>query len=265
MGCLDGYDHPYFILQDEKPAYVVDGEDVIYQEARSLGFALFILAQSHQHLLNKNKTVADAIAGSATRSKMFLGVEDIETMELARKLTGEVWRAVPASYNQASASIPAADTRLQLQKDSWLDPLDLKVQHRGQGLLVNTVPTSRGETQRAVWIQGLYVPPVTVKAIHQNHLQPLLKPLRDDTAQEFQDVGKEGAAAQPRYAEDLAARFGEGMMQARAVCEQMGLDDDALEQHDCLQETVERVIIATVQDAPCLMDAEGRKLFEDLQ
>ena len=102
-------------------------------------------------------------------------------------------------------------------------------------------------------------------AIHQNHLQPLLKPIRDDTAQEFQDVGKEGAAAQPRYAEDLAARFGDGMMLAQAVCEQMGLDAEALDQRDRLQEAVERFIIATVQDAPCPMDAEGRKLFEDLR
>lgn len=257
-------DHPYFILQDEKPAYVVDGEDVIYQEARSLGFALFILAQSHQHLLNKNKTVADAIAGSATRTKMFLGVEDIETMELARKLTGEVWRAVPASYDSGSGAIPAADTRLQLQKDSWLDPLDLKVQHRGQGLLVNTVPTSRGETQRAVWIQGLHVPQVPVQAIHQNHLQPLLKPIQDETAQEFRDVGKDGVISQPHYAEDQAVLFGEGMMRARAVCEQMGLDADALDQHDQLQEMVERLITQALRDAPCPMDAEGERLFGEL-
>ena len=256
-------DHPYFILQDEKPAYVVDGEDVIYQEARSLGFALFILAQSHQHLLNKNKTVADAIAGSATRTKMFLGIEDVETMELARKLTGEVWRAVPASYDGGRGSIPAPDTRLQLQKDSWLDPLDLKVQHRGQGLLVNTVPTSRGETQRGVWIQGLYVPPVPVKAIHQNHLQPLLKPVPDETAEEFQDVGREGVTL-AHDAEDLAARFGEGMLQARVVCEQMGLDAEALDQHDRLQEMVERLILRTVRDAPCPMDPEGERLFGEL-
>ncbi|MGC9206490.1 hypothetical protein [Acidithiobacillus sp.] len=257
-------DHPYFVLQDEKPAYVVDGEDVIYQEARSLGFALFILAQSHQHMLNKNKTVGDAIAGSATRTKMFLGVEDTETMELARKLTGEVWRAVPASYDSGAGSIPAADTRLQLQKDSWLDPLELKVQHRGQGLLVNTVPTSRGEIQRAVWMQGLYIPPVPVKAIHQNHLQPLLKPVRDDTAQEFQDVGK-SRTTERTPGEDLAALFGEGMMQARAVCEQLGFDADMLEQHDQLQEMLEQGVARILQQAPCPMDPEGERLFSDLQ
>ena len=171
---------------------------------------------------------------------------------------------MPASYNNGSGIIPAADTRLQLQKDSWLDPLDLKVQHRGQCLLVNTVPTNRGETQRAIWIQGFYVPPVTVQAIHQNHLQPL-KPVRDETAEEFQAVGKDGAVAQPRHAEDLAALFGEGMMRARAVCEQMGLDAEALDQHDQLQEMVERLIIQALRDAPCPMDQEGERLFGELQ
>jgi intracellular multiplication protein IcmO len=256
-------DHPYFIIMDEKPAYVVDGEDIMYQEARSLGFALFVLAQGHQHMINKNKTVADAIAGLATLTKLFLGVEDIKTMELARKLTGEVWRAVPAGYNVGSGIVPSADNRLQLQKDSWLDPLELKAQHRGQGLLVNTIPTSRGEIQRAVWIQGLYIPPVSVLAIHQNHLQPLLKPQQDETAEIFRQVG--AASRTPKEeAQIIADSFGERMIQARQLWEKLGLNASIVEQHELLQETVERVIMNVVEVAPCPMDQEGERLLRQL-
>ncbi|MDD2748775.1 MAG: hypothetical protein PHX24_01695, partial [Acidithiobacillus sp.] len=131
-------------------------------------------------------------------------------------------------------------------------------------LLVNTVPTSRGEIQRAVWMQGLYIPPVPVKAIHQNHLQPLLKPVRDDTAQEFQDVGK-SRTTERTPGEDLAALFGEGMMQARAVCEQLGFDADMLEQHDQLQEMLEQGVSGILQQAPCPMDPEGEWLFRALR
>jgi DNA-binding protein YbaB len=55
------------------------------------------------------------------------------------------------------------------------------------------------------------------------------------------------------------------MMQARAVCEQMGLDAEALDQHDQLQEVVERLITQALRDAPCPMDAEGERLFGELQ
>ena len=89
-------------------------------------------------------------------------------------------------------------------------------------------------------------------------------PVRDDTAQEFQDVGKTGTTERTP-GEDLAVLFGEGMTQARAVCEQLGFDADMLEQHDQLQDLLEQGVSGIFQQAPCPMDPEGERLFSDLQ
>lgn len=171
--------HPFFILFDEKPAYIVEGEDVIATQARSLGFAVGYGAQAHSHMLAKSEETAKAIAGAATRCKVIAGVEDIETMEMAQKLGGEVWRPVMNAYEYDMESefggIRAGPT-VSVQKDFLVSMEQLKVQKEGQAHIFMTLQRKTGEIQRLVKANLVYVKPREPDAIHIQHLLPILSP-----------------------------------------------------------------------------------------
>ncbi len=168
--------HPFYILFDEKPAYIVEGEDVIATQARSLGFAVLYGAQAHSHMLTKSEETAKAIAGAATRCKVIAGVEDIETMEMAQKLGGEVWRPVMNAYEYDVESemggIRSGPT-ISLQKDFLVSMEQLKVQKEGQAHVFMTLQRKTGEVQRLVKANLVYVKPREPDAIHIQHLVPI--------------------------------------------------------------------------------------------
>ncbi|MFA7525021.1 MAG: hypothetical protein WCY91_06540 [Acidithiobacillus sp.] len=275
-------DHPYYIIEDEKPAYMVPGEDVIFQEARSLGFCMAPGAQSHKHMQDKLKTVADAIAGAATRTKLFLGLEDPDTLDLARQLTGEVWRGVPGGY-QPGALQPVQENRTTLQKDAFLDPMTVKAQRDGQALLVATIQTQRGEIQRGVWINTFYVPDFDVPAIHLNHLMPLLsmadyslisegalaqdhetarapKPARSS----HESIAKAEGNRRKASDEDIHRQSALESSGLRELGQLLGMPAEALVEEASLFATIERVLKEKLAGAPVPMDTEGEALQTQL-
>ncbi len=169
--------HPFYIIFDEKPAYIVDGEDVIATQARSLGFSVSYGAQAHSHMLEKNAETAKAIAGGATRAKIIGGVEDIETMEMATKLGGEVWKPVQNAYeydlNSTFGGIKAGPT-ISVQKESLVNLEDLKVQKEGQAHIFMTLQRKTGEIQRVIKANMIYVVPKEPDAVHIQHLAPIV-------------------------------------------------------------------------------------------
>jgi intracellular multiplication protein IcmO len=82
---------PFIVILDEVGYYMVDGMDLMAAQARSLGFALVFAGQD----LNAMKRISEKVFGSVlgnTRTKVLLGTEDTETMELASKLGGKALR-----------------------------------------------------------------------------------------------------------------------------------------------------------------------------
>lgn len=82
---------PFIVILDEVGYYMVDGMDLMAAQARSLGFSLVFAGQD----LNAMKRISEKVFGSVlgnTRTKVLLGTEDTETMELAAKLGGKSLR-----------------------------------------------------------------------------------------------------------------------------------------------------------------------------
>jgi intracellular multiplication protein IcmO len=82
---------PFIVILDEVGYYMVDGMDLMAAQARSLGFSLVFAGQD----LNAMKRISEKVFGSVlgnTRTKVLLGTEDTETMELASKLGGKALR-----------------------------------------------------------------------------------------------------------------------------------------------------------------------------
>ncbi len=174
-------DHPFYIIFDEKPAYIVDGEDVIATQARSLGFSVSYGAQAHSHMLEKNAETAKAIAGAATRTKLIAGVEDYETMELAIKLGGEVWKPVQNAYEynmQSEFGGIRAGPTISVQKEALVNVEELKAQKEGQTHIFMALQRKTGEIQRVIKANTIYVVPKEPDAIHIQHLVPVISPDR---------------------------------------------------------------------------------------
>lgn len=174
-------DHPFYIIFDEKPAYIVDGEDVIATQARSLGFSVSYGAQAHSHMLEKNAETAKAIAGAATRVKIIAGVEDYETMEMAIKLGGEVWKPVQNAYEynmQSEFGGIRAGPTISVQKEALVNVEELKAQKEGQAHIFMALQRKTGDIQRVIKANMIYVVPKEPDAIHIQHLVPIIAPDR---------------------------------------------------------------------------------------
>lgn len=174
-------DHPFYIIFDEKPAYIVDGEDVIATQARSLGFTVAYGAQAHSHMLEKNAETAKAIAGAATRTKIIAGVEDYDTMEMAIKLGGEVWKPVQNAYEynlQSEFGGIRAGPTISVQKEALVNVEELKSQKEGQAHVFMALQRKTGEIQRVIQANMIYVVPKEPDAVHIQHLVPNIAPDR---------------------------------------------------------------------------------------
>lgn len=174
-------DHPYFIIFDEKPAYIVDGEDVIATQARSLGFSVSYGAQAHSHMLEKNQETAKAIAGAATRTKIIAGVEDYDTMEMGIKLGGEVWKPVQNAYEynmQSEFGGIRSGPTISVQKEALVNVEEMKAQKEGQAHIFMALQRKTGEIQRVIKANMIYVVPKEPDAIHIQHLVPIIQPDR---------------------------------------------------------------------------------------
>ncbi len=189
--------HPFYIIFDEKPAYIVEGEDVIATQARSLGFCVVYGAQAHEHMKLKSEITAAAIAGAATRVKLVLGVEDIPTMEMAAKLGGEVWKPVQSAYEyDSSAEIGGMrpGNAVSIQKEALVNHEELKAQKEGQAHVFMSLQRKSGEIQRLIKANLIYVTPKEPDAIHIQHLAPLIDPekVRQLPAEEAVPTAVEG-------------------------------------------------------------------------
>jgi intracellular multiplication protein IcmO len=174
-------DHPFYIIFDEKPAYIVDGEDVIATQARSLGFSVSYGAQAHSHMLEKNAETAKAIAGAATRTKLIAGVEDYETMDMAIKLGGEVWKPVQNAYEynlQSEFGGIRSGPTISVQKEALVNLEELKSQKEGQAHVFMALQRKTGEIQRVIKANLIYVVPKEPDAVHIQHLVPNIRPER---------------------------------------------------------------------------------------
>ncbi|MGC9217355.1 hypothetical protein, partial [Acidithiobacillus sp.] len=173
--------HPFYIIFDEKPAYIVDGEDVIATQARSLGFSVSYGAQAHSHMLEKNAETAKAIAGAATRTKIIAGVEDYETMDMAIKLGGEVWKPVQNAYEynlQSEFGGIRSGPTISVQKEALVNLEELKSQKEGQAHVFMALQRKTGEIQRVIKANLIYVVPKEPDAVHIQHLVPNIRPDR---------------------------------------------------------------------------------------
>jgi intracellular multiplication protein IcmO len=173
--------HPFYIIFDEKPAYIVDGEDVIATQARSLGFSVSYGAQAHSHMLEKNAETAKAIAGAATRTKIIAGVEDYDTMDMAIKLGGEVWKPVQNAYEynlQSEFGGIRAGPTISVQKEALVNLEELKSQKEGQAHVFMALQRKTGEIQRVIKANMIYVVPKEPDAVHIQHLVPNIQPDR---------------------------------------------------------------------------------------
>lgn len=83
-------DHPYSLMYDEKASYMVEGEEDILAQGRSLGCSVGIGSQDFPRLTEKSKAGAAAIA-SCTGIKCFMKLQDEESLSFSIKYIGKAW------------------------------------------------------------------------------------------------------------------------------------------------------------------------------
>jgi intracellular multiplication protein IcmO len=83
-------DHPYSLMYDEKASYMVEGEEDILAQGRSLGCSVGIGSQDFPRLTEKSKAGAAAIA-SCTGIKCFMKLQDEESLQFSIKYIGKAW------------------------------------------------------------------------------------------------------------------------------------------------------------------------------
>jgi intracellular multiplication protein IcmO len=83
-------DHPYSLMYDEKASYMVEGEEDILAQGRSLGCSVGVGSQDFPRLTEKSKAGAAAIA-SCTGIKCFMKLQDEESLSFSLKYIGKAW------------------------------------------------------------------------------------------------------------------------------------------------------------------------------
>lgn len=125
---------PFIVILDEVGYYMVDGMDLMAAQARSLGFSLVFAGQD----LNAMKRISEKVFGSVlgnTRTKVLLGTEDTETMELASKLGGKTLRAHMGGYHGEVKEMGKAysdNNEARVEEVERIHGLDIKGQGAGE-------------------------------------------------------------------------------------------------------------------------------------
>ncbi len=121
---------PFIVILDEVGYYMVDGMDLMAAQARSLGFSLVFAGQD----LNAMKRISEKVFGSVlgnTRTKVLLGTEDTETMELASKLGGKSMRTHMSGYTGQPGELARSysdNMEARVEEVERIHSLDVKAQ-----------------------------------------------------------------------------------------------------------------------------------------
>lgn len=125
---------PFIVILDEVGYYMVDGMDLMAAQARSLGFSLVFAGQD----LNAMKRISEKVFGSVlgnTRTKILLGTEDTETMELASKLGGKALRTHMGGYTGQVKEMGKSysdNNEARVEEVDRINGLDIKGQGAGE-------------------------------------------------------------------------------------------------------------------------------------
>lgn len=125
---------PFIVILDEVGYYMVDGMDLMAAQARSLGFSLVFAGQD----LNAMKRISEKVFGSVlgnTRTKVLLGTEDTETMELASKLGGKSLRTHMSGFTGETGEFGkrySDNMEARIEEVERIHGLDIKAQGPGE-------------------------------------------------------------------------------------------------------------------------------------
>ena len=126
-------DHPYCLDYDEKASYMVEGEEDILAQGRSLGISVLIGSQDFPRLTEKSKAGAEAIA-SCTGFKGFMKLQDEESIQFAIKRIGKAWQRRVQYYKTTSGMFASryADSSHLLEYTERVQAEGLPAQKSGQ-------------------------------------------------------------------------------------------------------------------------------------
>ncbi|MBU2755238.1 TraM recognition domain-containing protein [Acidithiobacillus sp. CV18-2] len=127
-------DHPYCLCYDEKASYMVEGEEDILAQGRSLGVSVVIGSQDMPRLTEKSKAGAAAIA-SCTSFKGAMKLQDDESIQFAIKSMGKTWMR-RAQYYKVDTSGLMANTYMDnsdiVENTDRVDPDQIRALKSGQ-------------------------------------------------------------------------------------------------------------------------------------
>lgn len=130
-------DHPYSLTYDEKASYMVEGEEDILAQGRSLGMSVLDGSQDFPRLTEKSKAGAAAIA-SCTGFKGFMKLQDDESIQFAVKNLGKAWMRRIQYYKNEFGMFTAstrADSSDIVEKADRVAAEELPAQKAGQMFL----------------------------------------------------------------------------------------------------------------------------------
>ena len=126
-------DTTYCLDYDEKASYMVEGEEDILAQGRSLGCGVLVGSQDFPRLTEKSKAGAAAIA-SCTGFKGFMKLQDDESIQFAVKSIGKAWMRRIQYYKIQSGLMPSryADNSDILERNDRVDAEAIPAQKSGQ-------------------------------------------------------------------------------------------------------------------------------------
>ncbi|MBU2773307.1 TraM recognition domain-containing protein [Acidithiobacillus ferrooxidans] len=126
-------DHPYCLDYDEKASYMVEGEEDILAQGRSLGVSVLIGSQDFPRLTEKSKAGAAAIA-SCTGFKGFMKLQDEESIQFAVKSIGKAWLRRTQYYKTSPGMMPSryADKSDLVERTERVQAEEIPAQKSGQ-------------------------------------------------------------------------------------------------------------------------------------
>jgi intracellular multiplication protein IcmO len=130
---LTDADHPYCLDYDEKASYMVEGEEDILGQGRSLGISVLIGSLDFPRLTEKSKAGAAAIA-SCTGFKGFMKLQDDESIQFAVKSIGKAWLRRIQYYKISPGMMPgrSADKSDIVERTERIQAEEIPAQKSGQ-------------------------------------------------------------------------------------------------------------------------------------
>jgi intracellular multiplication protein IcmO len=123
-------DHPFYLIYDEKASYMVEGEEDILAQARSLGISVLVGSQDYPRLEEKSKAGAKAIA-SCTSFKAFMCLRDVDSIKFAQDLASDVHVARLQSYESGGMMGGHAGSVDVVEKVNAIDSREIQAQPSG--------------------------------------------------------------------------------------------------------------------------------------